>query len=167
MYYYQQELYHFGIKRRSGRYPYGSGARPYQDREERRRRKNLEVGTERLNKRIERANELADVDRLSSRIGWENTKKAAKAHEGIKNIKQISSEILSDEKRTEKLGEYTRRVRMWDIALSSVGSTAAFGGTAFLTTVLGASAVGSLALGSIPAAAIAAVGYNYFQKTKY
>lgn len=24
------ELYHYGIKRRSGRYPYGSGERPYQ-----------------------------------------------------------------------------------------------------------------------------------------
>lgn len=24
------ELYHFGIKRRSGRYPWGSGERPYQ-----------------------------------------------------------------------------------------------------------------------------------------
>lgn len=27
------EIYHYGIKRRSGRYPYGSGKRPYQDRE--------------------------------------------------------------------------------------------------------------------------------------
>lgn len=27
------ELYHFGIPHRSGRYPYGSGERPYQDRE--------------------------------------------------------------------------------------------------------------------------------------
>lgn len=27
------ELFHFGIKRRSGRYPYGSGERPYQDKE--------------------------------------------------------------------------------------------------------------------------------------
>lgn len=25
------EIYHYGIKRRSGRYPYGSGDRPYQD----------------------------------------------------------------------------------------------------------------------------------------
>lgn len=27
------EIYHYGIKRRSGRYPYGSGTRPFQDRE--------------------------------------------------------------------------------------------------------------------------------------
>lgn len=26
-------LYHFGVKRKSGRYPYGSGDRPFQDRE--------------------------------------------------------------------------------------------------------------------------------------
>lgn len=29
----KREIYHFGVKRRSGRYPYGSGERPYQDRE--------------------------------------------------------------------------------------------------------------------------------------
>lgn len=33
------EIYHYGIKRRSGRYPYGSGNRPYQD-VERARKKN-------------------------------------------------------------------------------------------------------------------------------
>ena len=27
---YENELYHYGIKRRSGRYPWGSGERPYQ-----------------------------------------------------------------------------------------------------------------------------------------
>lgn len=30
---YGNELYHIGIKGRSGRYPYGSGERPYQDKE--------------------------------------------------------------------------------------------------------------------------------------
>lgn len=29
-----QDILHFGIKHRSGRYPYGSGERPYQDRED-------------------------------------------------------------------------------------------------------------------------------------
>lgn len=28
---YHSELYHYGVKHRSGRYPYGSGERPYQD----------------------------------------------------------------------------------------------------------------------------------------
>lgn len=29
---YYNEIYHYGIKRRSGRYPYGSGERPFQSR---------------------------------------------------------------------------------------------------------------------------------------
>ena len=35
---YNNELYHYGIKRRSGRYPYGSGDRPYQGEEGSRKR---------------------------------------------------------------------------------------------------------------------------------
>lgn len=31
---YSNELYHYGIKRRSGRYPYGSGDRPFQGKNE-------------------------------------------------------------------------------------------------------------------------------------
>lgn len=31
----RNEIYHYGIKRRSGRYPYGFGNRPFQDRENR------------------------------------------------------------------------------------------------------------------------------------
>lgn len=162
-----QELFHYGIPHRSGRYPYGSGDRPYQDREARRREKNLKVGSERLNNRIKRANELADVDRLSRKVGWKNTEQAAKAHAGVKNIKQISSEILEDEKRTEELGKYTRRVRALDVALTAVGSTTVASGTTFLTAILGAPAFASLALGSAPALALAAVGYSYYQKTKY
>lgn len=37
------EIYHFGIKRRSGRYPYGSGERPYQDRESGKKTSKYEV----------------------------------------------------------------------------------------------------------------------------
>lgn len=33
------ELYHFGIKRRSGRYPWGSGSRPYQSEEQKAQKK--------------------------------------------------------------------------------------------------------------------------------
>lgn len=35
----ENELYHYGVKRRSGRYPYGSGGRPYQS-EERKAKEN-------------------------------------------------------------------------------------------------------------------------------
>lgn len=44
------EIYHFGTKRHSGRYPYGSGDRPYQDREklkaEKREKENLKKAGE-------------------------------------------------------------------------------------------------------------------------
>lgn len=33
VYYSPYDLQHFGVKKRSGRYPYGSGERPYQDKE--------------------------------------------------------------------------------------------------------------------------------------
>lgn len=29
-YYWGEDLYHYGVKQRSGRYPYGSGERPFQ-----------------------------------------------------------------------------------------------------------------------------------------
>lgn len=35
----ENELYHFGIKRRSGRYPWGSGSRPYQSEEQKAQKK--------------------------------------------------------------------------------------------------------------------------------
>lgn len=56
---YINEIYHYGIPRRSGRYPYGSGERPFQDREQAKRLKNISVGKERLTNRIARANALA------------------------------------------------------------------------------------------------------------
>lgn len=40
------ELYHFGIKRRSGRYPWGSGDRPYQSEE-----KNIQTITDSTGKK--------------------------------------------------------------------------------------------------------------------
>lgn len=160
------EIYHYGIKGRSGRYPYGSGSRPYQDREEAKRQKNISVGRDRLNNRIRRANALADIDRLSRKIGWSNTEKAAEAHKNVKNIKQLSQEILADEDRVASLGQYTRTRRAIDVALTSVGSS--------VVTVGGAIAVGSSGLPAgvllLPVTASALIGYGgykYYQKTKY
>lgn len=160
------EIYHYGIKGRSGRYPYGSGSRPYQDKEEARRQKNLKIGRERLTNRINRANALANIDRLSKKVGWQNTEKAAEAHKNVKNIKQLSQEILADEERTASLGEYTRTRRAIDVALTSVGSS--------VVTVGGAIAIGSsglpagvLALPITASALIGYGGYKYYQKTKY
>lgn len=160
------EIYHFGIKRRSGRYPYGSGERPYQDKEIAKREKHIEIGRERLNNRIRRANALADIDNLSKKIGWENTKKAAEANKGIKEIKNVSNEILADENRLASLGEYTQKKRILDIALSSVGSTilTAGGGAAVIGLEL---PLGVMALPVTGAAALGYAGYKYYQKTKY
>jgi len=163
----RNELYHYGMPRRSGRYPWGSGESPYQSNKELRKQakleklqakidkknqKNLAIGRERLENRIERANIINDVDRLSRKVGWKNTEAAARAHKRVKNVKEISREILSSEERTRILGEYTRKVRRWTVGLT----------TAFLDTPLAA-----VALPVAGAGAVALIGYNYFQKTKY
>lgn len=161
------ELYHYGMPRRSGRYPYGSGERPFQSLRERSAAKNLKIGKERLTNRINRANKLADVDRLSKKIGWKYSEQAGKAHAGIKNLKQVTSEILSDDERTRSLGRYTKWVRVGTVGLTStVAGSLAVGGSAFVTTVLGLP-IASVALPIAAAGATAKIGYDYFQKTKY
>lgn len=163
---YFNEIYHYGIPRRSGRYPYGSGERPYQDKEEARRQKNIEVGRERLLNRIEKANKLEDVDRLSRKIGWGYTKRASEAHKNVKNIKQLSREILEDEERTASLGKYTRARRALDLALTSIGSSAVtIGGTVAIESL--ALPIGTLSLPITASALIGYGGYKYYQKTKY
>ena len=55
---YHSELYHYGVLHRSGRYPYGSGDRPYQDKEVYRAEqyKNREI--EAIKKRIDKCSSL-------------------------------------------------------------------------------------------------------------
>lgn len=168
------EIYHYGMPERSGRYPWGSGNRPKQRLEglrkqhkERLRKKNIEVGEERLKNRIKRANELEDVDRFSKKVGWDNTKKAAAAHKQVKEIKNVSSEILSDEDRTAKLGGYTRKVRALDIGITSSAATSlAITGTTFVTGFLDLP-IAAVALPLIGSGAIIGLGMEYFKKTKY
>lgn len=168
------DLLHYGTPRHSGRYPWGSGDRPYQNREERkaarkekRDSKNLSIGRERLQNRIKRANNLADVDKLSKKIGWESTQKASEAHRQVKNIKQLSSEILESEERTKALGDYTRKVRIGTLALTSTAaSTLALGGSAFILGALEAP-LGAVILPLAAGTTAAKIGYEYFQKTKY
>lgn len=176
------EIYHFGIKRRSGRYPYGSGERPYQGEDVRRLKsqvkdekaskktkalseKNLEIGKRRLENRIRVAN--VDVDRYSREIGWKKTEKAAEANKRMSEIKKATNEILADEERTRMLGHYTRKVRNRIVTASAIGSVASFGTTAaFIAATLG---TGSAALLLTPIAPIAVgtAGYKYYQHTKY
>lgn len=40
-YYWGENLYHYGVKRRSGRYPYGSGERPFQGDPKKLKKKNI------------------------------------------------------------------------------------------------------------------------------
>lgn len=164
------EIYHYGMPHRSGRYPYGSGERPYQDRKvarkEARKKKNIEAGKERLTNRISRANALADVDRLSKKIGWENTVKAGNANKKAKEIKNVSKEIMESETRTESLGRYTRNVRLGTVSLTSASaiSLAAVGSAYILSSGMSA---GVLAIPFAGAGAIAKVGYEYYKKTFY
>lgn len=70
--YYSNELYHFGIKRRSGRYPYGSGLRPFQSDPQKamarrkKRAQRIESRTtskfSRLDKKIDRRQKKADKE---------------------------------------------------------------------------------------------------------
>lgn len=72
MYYFQQELYHFGIPHRSGRYPWGSGSRPFQSDPQRvvlrrkKRAQRIETRTtkkfSKLDKRIEGRQKKADKE---------------------------------------------------------------------------------------------------------
>ena len=165
------ELYHYGIPRRSGRYPYGSGERPYQDRKaarkEAKRKKNIEIGKERLTNRINRANTLADVDRLSKKIGWKNTIEAGNANKKAKEIKNVSKEIMESESRTESLGRYTKNVRLATMSITSASAaTLATAGTVFIST-LGLAPEGALALSLGGAGALAKIGYDYYKKTFY
>lgn len=134
---------------------------------EARANKNLSIGRERLQNRIKRANALEDVDILAKKIGWDSTKKAATAHKEVKNIKQLSSEMLEDDSRTRALGDYTRKVRIGTITLtSSAATTLALGGSAFVLGVMEA----PIAATALPIAAggvAAKIGYDYFKKTKY
>lgn len=184
----QNELYHHGILgmhwgiRRFQPYPKdynGDGkevgkalraqkrAEKKATKDETKRQKNISIGTERLENRIKRANALADVDKLSRKVGWENTKKASEVHKEVKNIKQVSEEILKSEVRTAALGNYTRKVRVGTIALSSTAaSTLAVGGSLFITTVLGGP-IGSMVIPIGMGAAVGKAGHNYYKKTKY
>lgn len=142
------ELYHFGIKRRSGRYPYGSGERPYQGEK---RSLSYRVGEKRLTNRL-------DV------TAGENDKYAVKA--GLKNnlmsldfetLNEQTKNILTDLDRVEKIGYGTilRRVGAGTLA----GTATA--GICFIAAAM-----------NMPLAAAASLvplgmNYIYYKKTTY
>lgn len=159
------ELYHFGIKRRSGRYQWGSGERPFQSRKEQRHVKNLEIGRDRLKNRIKYANDTANIDKTARKIGWKNTEMAGQEHRRISAIKDLSKEILEDEERTASLGNYTRVIRNITKAVTAVGSTTlAVGGSSAIAALELPAAVMAL---PVTAAAISVYGgMKFYEATK-
>lgn len=88
------ELYHYGIKRKSGRYPYGSGERPYQDSER----------TKKIAKKVEKG---------QSRGKWTRTYNKA-SNEFNRQIQNLNSkyegEDLGYNERTDRYeGEMGRK----------------------------------------------------------
>lgn len=77
-------LAHYGIKRRSGRYPWGSGDRPYQGEtfRERRQIKNAVSGKSRSRKRFEEAHTIPKGTTIYRVTG--------KAKEPLKGAKYVS-----------------------------------------------------------------------------
>ena len=136
-------------------------------RAEKKRNKNVEIGKERLENRIKRANDLEDIDRLSRKVGWKNTVEAGEANKRISSIKDVTNEILESEVRTENLGDYTRKVRLADVILtSSAASSMAITGAGIVAGVLEAPVV----VAGIPfalAGVSVKLGYDYYQRTKY
>lgn len=170
-YYWGEDLYHYGIKRRSGRYPWGSGERPFQDRKAERlqirKEKNLKAGRERLENRIKNANKIAKVDKYAENVGWKATQKSGDAHARVKNIKQVASEILNDEARLEKFGESTRKKRIMGKALTALDAGGIYGiGLAWMAST-GGPLLPIMGLAAAPVLPIAALGYKYLKNTKY
>lgn len=171
-YYWGQELYHYGVKRRSGRYPYGSGDRPFQSNKAERLRirkeKNVQAGRERLQNRIKNANKIAKVDKYAGQIGWKATQKSGDAHARVKHIKEVSNEILKDEARLEQFGKTTRKERIWTSALTAASATTVgISGMAWLTSVALAPLTAAIPIAAVPTLSIALLGREYLKKSKY
>lgn len=143
-------LYHFGIKRRSGRYPYGSGERPYQDRS---RSFSYRVGEKRLENR---RNILSTQnDRFAAQVGLSNNMKSV-------NVEQLNAQtkgILEEPERVQNIGKKTIAMRTgaWSAASAAAVGMAAISGMALNTITIGAAA------GLIPIG-MAAI---YHRKTMY
>lgn len=168
-YYWGQELYHYGVKRRSGRYPYGSGDRPFQDRinriRENNRARNISVAKQRLNKRIENRYKIAKVDKYAGKISARGYKKFKKTRERAEDIKRISEEILKDEHRLNKLGAYTIRKRIMGTSLATATTSGVYGfGLGWMLSTA-APLLPAMALAAGPALPIAALGYKYLKNT--
>lgn len=104
---YSDELYHYGIPRKSGRYPYGSGREPYQDNPKKRRLNKDESAPKAISKRPEsiwakhrrlqaekRDAELREAKRKAAVQTEEERKKAEAAKLPSQKAKEMSDEEL-------------------------------------------------------------------------
>lgn len=104
---YGDELYHYGIPRKSGRYPYGSGKEPYQDDPKKRRLNKDESAPKAISKRPEsiwakhrrlqaekRNAELREAKRKAAVRAEEERKKEEAAKPPSQKAKEMSDEEL-------------------------------------------------------------------------
>ena len=104
---YGDELYHYGIPRKSGRYPYGSGKEPYQDNPKKRRLNKDESAPKAISKRPEsiwakhrrlqaekRDAELREAKRKAAVRVEEERKKEEAAKPPSQKAKEMSDEEL-------------------------------------------------------------------------
>jgi phage-related minor tail protein len=104
---YGDELYHYGVPRKSGRYPYGSGKEPYQDNPKKRRLNKDESAPKAISKRPEsiwakhrrlqaekRNAELREAKRKAAVRAEEERKKEEAAKPPSQKAKEMSDEEL-------------------------------------------------------------------------
>lgn len=104
---YGDELYHYGVPRKSGRYPYGSGKEPYQDNPKKRRLNKDESAPKATSKRSEsiwakhrrlqaekRNAELREAKRKAAVQAEEERKKEEAAKPPSQKAKEMSDEEL-------------------------------------------------------------------------
>lgn len=104
---YGDELYHYGVPRKSGRYPYGSGKEPYQDNPKKRRLNKDESAPKAISKRPEsiwakhrrlqaekRNTELREAKRKAAVRAEEERKKEEAAKPPSQKAKEMSDEEL-------------------------------------------------------------------------
>lgn len=101
-----EELYHYGVPRKSGRYPYGSGKEPYQDDPKKRRLNKDESVPKATSKRPEsiwekhrkaQAGKKAAKDREAKKVDAEKAAAEQKKAEAAKPASQKAKEMSDEE----------------------------------------------------------------------
>lgn len=143
----QYYLIHYGIKKRSGRYPYGSGERPYQD------RFSYRVGEKRLKNRRKVLSEENDL--YATKAGLNNNFKSI----NVETLNKQTKDILDEPERVAKIGKGTiqRRAAAW-----TAGGLGAAG-----LTAIGAMALDTITLGAAAGLVPIGLAYLYHRKTTY